>query len=589
MEELVIHFKDYSFVGCEDEYDKKGYHVRYRFFTRDKANNIKKNFDNGINIHNGIDQYIIEKFGGEQIPKLIKDGTRGSKAKNFDEFENYTLPSIYKYICDEIEKAVNNNPQGIIRIDGDAHNSVDDDDTSDRSEGIRLFNNYQGRLYTKGYCGAVHISIPTKDKKEMIPVTVRFTSRFDDDNSYFLMYVFEKAFNIKAKIFGNMEIGASREHLWDYLLIAVFFSQLNRTLKKGVYRQYQEFQYNDCNVKGRIDIANHIKNNLMPEGLTNGKISYVTREFTLDNDVNRLILRALSCLMKRHKDETRKILNSNRQLQTTIAMLQNEVSNWDSASDVDIIKRANKKIVHNVYKDYEMLRSTSIAIIKRMGVNVFSQAKDKASGILLDMPKLWEEFLFHTIFHEVFHEESLDYKQKGYPFIFDTKRDESCKNGMRIAKPDYIYEFPGMKNKKVVLDAKYKKEWEEIYKECQDNIGIEKKQKKWKQARADVFQVVSYMHLLDCIKGGFIFPYQVEVEQRDEGWNLQNANIYSYALGDGEKIKHKDESVWLVPVSIPCNKELSADEFRNLMEQVLRGLIDEMRLLLNETIDISSR
>ncbi|MCZ9999532.1 McrC family protein [Brachyspira hyodysenteriae] len=44
-------------------------------------------------------------------------------------------------------------------------------------------------------------------------------------------------------------------------------------------------KHNDANVKGTIDINRYIKNNIP----FNGKISYNTREYSYDNNINQLI------------------------------------------------------------------------------------------------------------------------------------------------------------------------------------------------------------------------------------------------------------------------------------------------------------
>ena len=59
----------------------------------------------------------------------------------------------------------------------------------------------------------------------------------------------------------------------------------DRAYRKGIYKQYCTFEGNDSKVRGKIDIARHIRLN----PLFNGKIAYSYREYTINNNTNRLI------------------------------------------------------------------------------------------------------------------------------------------------------------------------------------------------------------------------------------------------------------------------------------------------------------
>ena len=115
-------------------------------------------------------------------------------------------------------------------------------------------------------------------------------SRFDTNNekeNYFLTYVLSKVLDINIRAFPDLTMNAETGMHWDILLAMLFLKQLKSALSRGLYRKYCTFHYNNSSPKGAINIAQHIKLN----PIFNGKCTYSAREYTLDNEVNHLILR----------------------------------------------------------------------------------------------------------------------------------------------------------------------------------------------------------------------------------------------------------------------------------------------------------
>lgn len=427
-------------------------------------------------------------------------------------------------LCDKIEHA--------IRIAKNT-NLLLVNQSEENRKFLSLFSVFNGCIFTQGYCGTIELYVND------LPVTVNFRSRFDDENSNFLMYVFQKAFHINGKIYDEMNIDGRKNRTWDFLLMVIFVRQLHDAMKKGMYRQYQEYEHNDFNVKGRIDVSRHIKENGM---LSNGKVCYVTREYTVDNHMNRLFLKAFQCLRGRYRQQIHNYLLQDDLMKKGINFLKNEVSGWREISEKQILKQTGKKIVHNVYKDYEPLRKTSIAILKRMGVNNFVHDHCSTTGMLIDMPGLWERFLHHTIFSKVSGNTS-PYRQQEYP-ILDQKR---------VIKPDFL--ISGDQGNVAVVDAKYKMSWSDIY----DN-------RNWEKSRNDVFQVLSYMYCLRCDYGGIIFPHHSQKEA--DGIRMLNVGC---ELGDTAKFM-------LIPYDISSEEDVVSfyremDESAERMVQWLRDLM----------------
>ena len=418
---------------------------------------------------------------------------------------------VWEELCLIIQRAIKQkNDKSIIKL-----NKNDDND-----DGVSLFSIFDGEWRTGGYVGVINLDI------NGYSVTINFRSRFDKgEHSPFLMYVFQKAFNAKGKIYDDMKISGSTDKTWDFLLMISFVHYLHDALKKGIYRQYQEFEYNDSKIKGRIDIARHIKTN-MP---ANGKVCYTTREFTANNAINQLILKAASYLEKKYRSFFNGLVMGDEIVKKGLQVLKTEIEEWELLSEREVIKKSNKKIVQPVYKNYEPLRKISIAILRRLGVNNYKTSSNDVTGVLIYMPNLWEEFLYKEIFSKILGTQK-EYKQRPYGIL---KGKNSKKR--RVLKPDFYLE-----DKAIVFDAKYKSNWGEVYKnEPNSNSWSDK-------VREDVFQVLAYMYAFDCQYGGVIFPYQVSKPEECSEYKIEE-NIFKVGQ------KRENDEFCLIPVLIPQN------------------------------------
>ena len=130
------------------------------------------------------------------------------------------------------------------------------------------------------------------------------------------------------------------------------------------------------------------------------------------------------------------------------------------------------------------------------------------------MPTLWEIFLYNTVLREL-AQDSKAYKQKGYAIL----------EGKRLVRPDFLFPRGALSDgakypNGVLLDAKYKNLWGEVY------TG-KRKWKKSKEAddaadeiRQDLFRVIAYMHLFRCETGGVVFPLRGKIQKRKSDFEL---------------------------------------------------------------------
>lgn len=138
----------------------------------------------------------------------------------------------------------------------------------------------KGEYWTQQYIGLLQItSDGTKEE-------VFIRSRFDvNESCEFSKYILNKALGLKANILQKVEPSVGRGEILDLILAIIFAMQIARAYRKGIYRRYRTYENNDSKLKGRINVARHIRLN----PIFNGNIAYSSREYTADNDMNRMI------------------------------------------------------------------------------------------------------------------------------------------------------------------------------------------------------------------------------------------------------------------------------------------------------------
>lgn len=398
-----------------------------------------------------------------------------------------------KEYCEKIQEYINNYQHNIVVLK--------DELEEDKRKKPKIFDDKCE--YTKSYVGVIKGNVEIDGKSEN--VTIHINSRFDKKGEYkFLNYVFSKAFDSSGRIFENMDNESSDDSTWDSLLMILYVKQLEDALRQGNFRQYITYEYNDSKVKGKIDISKHIKLN----PIENGKIAYSTREYTIDNPINHLILQAYECLSKRYGEEFKKLIRDNKIVKDGISNLKMNIPDLNKYNKKILLNKVSKPIYHSVYIKYEQLRKTSISIIRRLELNIFDDCDQEVQGILIPMDKLWEKFLHSVIFTneeiENYKNESKGkYKQKSIGILYkEVVNDDDIKSKdykMNI-KPDFYIDNSKSndgKKRSAVFDAKYKNGWGEVY----------LNDKSWSDyVREDAYQVISYMGILNADVGGVIFP-----------------------------------------------------------------------------------
>lgn len=291
---------------------------------------------------------------------------------------------------------------------------------------------------------------------------ISICSRFvHDKGDYFLHYMLQKVFAINLF---DLKHDFDRESIFDFL-VYLFPAFLKRALRQGLYKEYQTRKYNDANIRGRIDVQRHIRLN-NPFG---GKIAYTTREYSVDNNVTQLVRHTIEYIAS--YPFAGNVLNNDEETKEAVGLINRATPSYNRNDRGRVISQNLKPLNHPYFVDYGNLQRLCLQILRHDEIK-YGDNKEQVYGVLFDGAWLWEEYL-NTFLSGLF-KHPRNKTEQGRKYLFE--------DGTGWCYPDFH-------NNRIVLDAKYKgyEDWSKVQ-------------------NADLYQVISYMHVLRLDRGGFVVP-----------------------------------------------------------------------------------
>ena len=343
-----------------------------------------------------------------------------------------------------------------------------------------------------------------------IKITSRFTPNSDKD--YFLHYMLQKVFY--SNIF-NWEYTTERDYSFDFL-IYMFTHLFQKAIRQGIFKSYQNREYNDANVRGVIDINRHIKNNIP----FNGKIAYNTREYSYDNNITQLIRHTIEYI----NTKSRGILNINEDIKSGVFQIIEATKRYDKNKRQSIINKNLKKLNHPYFYEYEPLRKICIQILRHEELK-YGREENKIYGILFDGAYLWEEYIYTIL--------------KDLDFLHPRNKEKT--DGINLLNKKWtVYPDFYNYNKQIVLDTKYKML-------NKDNDKID---------GSDKHQIISYVYTLGAKIGGFVYPSE------NKEFSFDNIGILNREYNKNI-LEDYSPSIFKYAFLIP-NKKSNKENFENI-------------------------
>lgn len=296
---------------------------------------------------------------------------------------------------------------------------------------------------------------------------VRIHSRFaQGPDDYFLHYMLQKVFAINLF---DLKYHTDEESIFDFL-IYLFPAFLRRAMRQGLYKEYQTHEYNDANIKGRIDVSRHIRQNTPFAG----NVAYATREYAYDNHVTQLIRHTIEFIANHPYGSG--ILKSDDLTKEAVLQLREATPTYSQNDRRKVINQNLRPLSHPYFGEYRHLQRLCVQILRYEEIK-YGRDEDEIYGVLFDGAWLWEEYL-NTIL-----------KECGYIH----PQNKISRRRITLFTDGSGYRYPDFYKDGVVLDAKYKR-----YASLKlQNIDGE-----------DLHQIITYMYILSAQYGGFIVPWQ---------------------------------------------------------------------------------
>lgn len=332
---------------------------------------------------------------------------------------------------------------------------------------------------------------------------VRIHSRFaQGDDDYFLHYMLQKVFAINLF---DLKYHSDEESIFDFL-IYLFPAFLKRAMRQGLYKEYQTREYNDADIKGRIDVARHIRMNVPFAG----KVAYSTREYAYDNHVTQLIRHTIEYISNHPYGGG--ILKNDDLTKDAVSLIKDATPTYSHNERRKVVSQNLRPLSHPYFSEYRHLQHLCMQILRYEEIK-YGRNENEIYGVLFDGAWLWEEYL-NTLLKDCGYKHPQNKVFSGRIHLFTDN------SGARY--PDFYKDG-------IVLDAKYKR-YEDIALQRIDGD--------------DLHQVITYMYILSAQYGGLIVPGQhIKSGSRPEPKTLKGyggiMNIYSITV-DSPAQNYKD-------------------------------------------------
>ncbi|SKB46881.1 5-methylcytosine-specific restriction endonuclease McrBC, regulatory subunit McrC [Lachnospiraceae bacterium] len=346
--------------------------------------------------------------------------------------------------------------------------------------------------------------------EERLVIASRFST---GDNDFLLWYLLERVLDMPNIV--NLDINSSRTNKIISLLIFLFPYYLSIATRKGIFKTYVRNEYNDGNVRGRIDIDRHIRKNIPFVG----NIAYSQREYAYDNYLMQLIRHTVEYI-KRKSFGKKLLVKVKDEVQQVIAV----TPGYEPRNLSKVLTENKKNTVHHAYyHEYRALQRLCILILQNEKVQV-GIGNRKIYGILFDGAWLWEEYI-NLLVRDYFHH-PMNKRKTGTQYLFDKSKGEIY--------PDFI----GIRSSELIIaDAKYKPV---------DNVR-----------NADYFQMLAYMFRFDSKRGYYFYPEVNDIEDR-KMW-LNRGNTY-------EKNVEKRDDICLIKHGLKIPSEVN--DYEEFVEKI---------------------
>ena len=301
---------------------------------------------------------------------------------------------------------------------------------------------------------------------ERLIIESRFCGEGED---FFFQYLLDKVLDFPNVV--DLESDSNQDNRLFNFLLFLFPYYLKTAMRKGLFKKYIRYRYNNGNVKGTIDVARHIEKNTPFVG----NVAYSQREFSYDNCLMELVRHTIEFVKRKPYGNNLLV-----KVKDEVKLVVDATPGYEPYDRQKIIEQNKKNTVRHAYfREYLALQRLCLLILQHQKHQIGTGSR-QIYGILFDGAWLWEEYINSLIKETFYH--PMNKNGAGAQRLFD--------RNVGLIYPDFISRNSEMR---IIADAKYKPI---------DNIG-----------NRDYLQVLAYMFRFDAKAGYYLYP---EAEGSDD-------------------------------------------------------------------------
>ena len=294
---------------------------------------------------------------------------------------------------------------------------------------------------------------------ERLIIDSRFCGEGED---FFFQYLLDKVLDFPNVV--DLESDANQDNRLFNFLLFLFPYYLKTAMRKGLFKKYIRYRYNNGNVKGTIDVARHIEKNTPFVG----NVAYSQREFSYDNCLMELVRHTIEFVKRKPYGNNLLV-----KVKDEVKLVVDATPGYEPYDRQKIIEQNKKNTVRHAYfREYLALQRLCLLILQHQKHQIGTGSR-RIYGILFDGAWLWEEYINSLIKETFYH--PMNKTGAGAQRLFD--------GNVGLIYPDFISRNS---ETRIIADAKYKPV---------DNIG-----------NRDYLQVLAYMFRFDAKAGYYLYP-----------------------------------------------------------------------------------
>ena len=265
-----------------------------------------------------------------------------------------------------------------------------------------------------------------KCKREGSQLSIKSRFAEPQGEDFFLHYMLEKIGLVN--IF-DLPHSYSSDSTFDFLLF-LFPVMLKKALSQGLFKTYRNFERNDANVKGAVDVSRHIKKNIPSAG----RVAYNTRERTFDNSVTELVRHTIEVI--KTKPNGKHVLFKDAETKSAVNEIVQATPSYSIFAREKIISQNAKPLNHPYYTAYKPLQKLCLAILRHQKI-AYRKNRNQIYGVLFDGAWLWEEYLATILINSGFIHPKNKSGEGGIRMFQNDSAETSFDKNFRRIYPDF--------------------------------------------------------------------------------------------------------------------------------------------------------